>query len=148
MKNDNIKNITIGEVNKKIAKLQEKYAFQMDWEKTHESEIIEVDCEKWNNADTVALGGKFKAIENITSNVPSNSIVFYAPKGSKIDPHSHPQMEFCICLSGKLKFILTNNEHYILEPIESIYVQPNDIHEIQFIEDSQIIVTWNPKLEL
>lgn len=145
---DNIKNITIGEVNKKIADLQEKYLFQMNWEKNNKSEIIQIDSDKWSNGDAVAEGGKFKAIENITHNVPSNSIVFYAPKGSKIDPHSHPQMEFCICLSGKLMFILSNNEHYILEPIESIYVQPNDIHEIQFLEDSQIIVIWNPKLEL
>ena len=57
-------------------------------------------------------------------------------------------MEFCICLSGKLQFVLTNNEHYILEPIESIYVLPHDVHEVNFIEDSQIIVIWNPKLEL
>jgi len=145
---DDIKHITIGEVNKKIANLQEKYSVKMNWEKDSKSEIIEIDTDRWGNADTVAKGGKFKSIENITKNVPSNSIVFYAPKGSKIDAHSHPQMEFCICLSGKLEFILTNNEHYMLEPIESIYVQPNDLHEIKFIEDSQIIVTWNPKLEL
>lgn len=145
---DSIKNITIGEVNKKIAKIQEQYSFQMNWKENSKSEIIQIDCDKWNDADAVAEGGKFKAIQNITNNVPTNSIVFYAPKGSKIDPHSHPQMEFCICLSGKLQFVLTNNEHYMLEPIESIYVQPNDIHEIIFIEDSQIIVTWNPKLEL
>ena len=148
MKEDSIKNKTIGEVNKKIANLQEKYSVKMNWQKNNKSEIIQIDTEKWSDADSVAEGGKFKAIENIANSVPSNSIVFYAPKGSKIDPHSHPQMEFCICLSGKLMFTLTNNEQYILEPIESIYVQPDDIHEIQFIEDSQIIVTWNPKLEL
>lgn len=145
---DDIKNITIGEVNKKIAKIQEDYNFQMDWEGKKKSEVIQIDTHKWSDADNVAIGGKFKAIENITKNIPSNSIVFYAPKDAKIDAHSHPQMEFCICLSGKLQFVLTNNEHYILEPIESIYVQPHDVHEVQFLEDSQIIVIWNPKLEL
>ena len=147
MKED-MRNITIGEVNKKIANIQEKYKVQMDWEDNKKSEIIHIDSNNWNDADEVAEGGKFKAIENITQNVPTNSIVFYAPKGAKIDAHSHPQMEFCICLSGKLIFVLSKNEHYVLEPIESIYVQPYDVHEIKFLEDSQIIVTWSPKLEL
>ena len=145
---DDLKNITFCEVNQKIAKIQENYLFQMNWERDNKSEIIDIDTNRWSDADEIAEGGKYRAIENITNNVPSNSIVFYAPAGSKIDKHSHQQMEFCICLSGKLKFVLMNNEHYLLEPIESIYVQPNEIHEVQFIEDSQIIVTWNPKLKL
>lgn len=139
------------EVNEKIDRIQQKFSIKMDWvdSKDHEpNEIVQVFTQKWQNADHIVEGGKFKAIDEITDDTPSNSIVFYAPKGAIIDRHSHPQMEFCICLSGKIRFITTDNEHYILEPIESIYVKPNDIHSVEFLEDSQIIVTWFPKLDL
>lgn len=139
------------EVNKKIDRLQQKFSVKMNWENIEEheeGEIMQVFTEKWQNADDVAMGAKLKAIEEVTPNTPSNSVIFYAPAGAIIDKHSHPQMEFCICLSGKLRFVTTGNEHYILEPIESIYVKPNDFHLVEFIEDSQIIVTWFPKLEI
>lgn len=138
------------EVNKKIDRIQQKFSVKMNWEDTNKhqgEEILSVLTQEWQNADDVAEGAKLKAIEEITPNTPSNSVVFYAPAGAIIDRHSHPQMEFCICLSGKLRFITTENEHYILEPIESIYIQPNDFHLVEFIEDSQIIVTWFPKFE-
>ena len=139
------------EVNEKIGRIQQQFSIKMNWSKneTHpKSEIIKVSTDSWQNADDIAKGAKFKAIEEVTSNVPSNSVVFYAPKGAIIDSHSHPQMEFCICLSGELKFITVDNEHKILKPIESIYIKPNELHLVEFIEDSQIIVTWFPKLIL
>jgi hypothetical protein len=37
MKDDSIKNKTIGEVNKKIANLQEKYSLKLNWQKNNKS---------------------------------------------------------------------------------------------------------------
>ncbi len=145
---DDIKDIVICEVNKKIANIQEKYSVQTMWYGDKTPKIINIDSDILSNANEIAKGAKFRAIENIINNVPSNSIIFYAPKGAKIKLHSHPQTKFCICLSGKIMFILLNNEYSLLEPIESIYILPNDVHEIEFLEDSQMIITWHPKLEL
>jgi quercetin dioxygenase-like cupin family protein len=133
------------EVNEKIGRIKQKFSVKMDWVENNE-ELIEVSTDSWQNVDNIAEGGKLMAIEEVIPNTPSNSVIFYAPKGAIINTHSHPQLEFCICLSGKLKFITNKNELYILEPIESIYVKPNDIHFVEFIEDSQIIVTWFPKM--
>lgn len=139
------------EVNEKIGRIQQQFSIKMDWNdnKTHpKGEIVTVSTDSWQNADHIAEGAKFKAIEEITSTVPSNSVVLYAPKGAIIDLHSHPQMEFCICLSGELKIMTIENDYKTLKPIESIYIKPNELHLVEFIEESQIIVTWFPKLTL
>jgi quercetin dioxygenase-like cupin family protein len=138
------------EVNEKINRIKQKFTVKMDWgedSRQNDGEIINVYTDSWQDADNVADGAKIKAIEEIIPNTPSNSVIFYAPKGAVIDSHSHPQMEFCICLSGKVRFITIENEHYLLEPIESIYVKPDELHSVEFLEESQIIVSWFPKLE-
>jgi len=144
MENKNI----FDEVNEKIGRIKQNFSIKMDWERSDDDKVIKVHTDSWQDANDLAKGGKLKAIEEVIPNTPSNSVIFYAPKGAVIDAHSHPQLEFCICLSGKLKFVATDDEYYILEPIESIYVKPNDIHLVEFMEDSQIIVTWFPKLDL
>lgn len=142
------------EVNEKIGRLKQKFSIKIDWEDNNSSEndsnitIVEAYTDNWQDASQFAKGAKLKAIEEVIPNSPSSSLLFYAPKGAIIDSHSHPQMEFCICLAGKIKFITKNDEIHILEPIESIYIQPNDLHLIEFIKDSQLIVTWFPKLIL
>ena len=135
------------EVNEKIGRLKQKFNINMNWEHSHDK-IVDVYTDVWQDASNVASGAKFKAIEEVFPQNSSNSVIFYAPEGAIINSHSHPQMEFCICLSGKVRFITSENEHYILEPIESIYIKPNDLHRVEFLEESQIIVTWFPKMEL
>lgn len=138
------------EVNEKISRIQQQFSIRMDWDSNDvhtKNEIIDITT-KWQSADEFAKGAKIKAIEEITPFMPSSSVIFYAPKGAIIDSHSHPQMQFCICLSGKVKFTTINNGHQVLKPIESIYLKSNELHLIEFVEESQIIVTWFPKMDL
>lgn len=134
------------EVKKRIRKMQQDYAVAMNYADKGD-EILFIDSTKWQDASDVADGAKFIAVDQYYQKADSNSLVFVAPKGSVIEKHNHSQVEFCICLTGKLKFIINDNEHVILDPIESIYIKAYDYHEVEFLEDTQIIVTWFPKLE-
>lgn len=134
------------EVNKKIDKLKQKFLLRVDWEDV-DVDFTNIHNKTWQNADHLVKGGKIKAIDELTLNMPSNSAIFYAPKGGIMNLHSHPQLEFCICLSGKIKFTINKDEVFILEPIKSVYIKPNDLHSVEFIEESQVIVSWFPKIE-
>lgn len=135
------------EVNKKIGNLQQKFSIEMNW-KNKKSEIFEFHTDNWQSANTIANGAKVKAIEDINDTTNSSSIIYHAPKDSIIDSHSHPQIELCICLSGKLTLLTEDGNEYLLEPIKSVYISPNKFHSIKFNEESQILLTWFPKVKI
>ena len=138
------------EVNEKIIRIQQQFSIRMNWDRNDantKNEFIEVSTENWSDGGEYAKGVKIKAIEQLTSDMPSDSVIFYAPKGAIIESHSHPQMQFCICLSGKVKFTTINNGHNVLKPIESVYLKPHELHLVEFLEESQLIVCWFPKFK-
>lgn len=129
------------EVNKKIGNLQKSYSS----ENYHENSYInlkDLPSKEWESVNDIGVGVKMKKIENISKNNKYGSVILYAPKNTIIGSHSHPQIEICVCLSGNVKITTKNNDKYYLNPIESAFIRPNELHTIEFIEESQIMVSW------
>ena len=64
-------------------------------------------------------------------------------KGSVIRPHSHPNEQISIVVSGRVKFIVGNDE-YIVEGGNAVHIPPNATHSVEALEDSLVVDVYSP----
>lgn len=86
-----------------------------------------------------------KEIRGVDDNNESTSIVVTAEKGSVIEPHYHNESETILCTKGKFIVTIGKNE-VMLDKGMTFNIPKNEIHMVNFIKDSELIVNLIPKL--
>ena len=68
---------------------------------------------------------------------------FFVKSGGKCSRHFHDNEEYCLMISGSLRFVFDNYE-IKLAAGESLLVPANEAHAIEAIEDSEFIDFFAP----
>ena len=77
--------------------------------------------------------------ENLTA------CIYHGKKGSFFKPHKHStQVEQLVVLSGKLEVITYDYIDTMKFP-ESTSFKKGEVHAVEFLEDSKILVMWSPR---
>lgn len=66
-------------------------------------------------------------------------------KESIFPAHSHKEKEWLIVVRGIVSISVENETTYILKNSDSITIEPNTVHELYFIEDTDIVGITIPK---
>lgn len=98
-----------------------------------------------------AEGLKFQLIKGVGANIlghggqlmlVENTFV----KGAEAPLHKHPHEQVCYVVEGKFEFKKENNL-YILEKGDSLFIESNTLHSAVALADSIIIDIFNPQRE-
>jgi quercetin dioxygenase-like cupin family protein len=64
--------------------------------------------------------------------------LFFYPAGTQAKPHAHPNEQIMVILKGKGKWRV-GNEEKILGPGDAVLMPANVEHEVQILEDLEIV---------
>jgi len=83
------------------------------------------------------LHGLYKD-ENVAIALSSN------PKGMIVPAHSHIEHEYIGVICGSLSVVVNGDDLRVIGQYESVYIEPNKPHRIEFLEDSKLWVVTLP----
>jgi quercetin dioxygenase-like cupin family protein len=71
---------------------------------------------------------------------------FRLRKGTHVEEHAHANEQVATVLSGKMKFLLGDEEH-VVSAGETIVLPPNVPHAADVLEDSEVLDAFSPVRE-
>ena len=94
---------------------------------------------KWNEieADVITPGYSFGKGPSIKGEKIEVALISY-PAGSVAKPHAHPNEQFQIVIKGKARYRV-GEEEKVLGPGEVVLVPANTEHEVEILEDLEVI---------
>jgi len=128
------------EVNAQIERIKDKYDVLLNFKQGNKA-IYEYDLtytDEWKEAPENA--GVYKPIKEYHKN-GGRSIITKLPKGYALDKHNHLDKEVIYCLNGIFR-ININGETIDLTENQSIFIEPFIYHDVEVIEDCELLVTW------
>lgn len=131
----------INEIKVKISKIQNNYAMKLNFVNKNGIELTTSDSE-WHVDKTFGEGLRFKAIPQEKYNKESNIFLFHSKKGHIVEKHTHDDNQIIICVEGCLRIIINNNEHIILNPWESVFIEKDLIHLTEALNETIFISIW------
>lgn len=72
-----------------------------------------------------------------------SAIMVDYPEGHTWVPHSHPQEQITIVFKGRLQYTV-DDQTFILEPGDSVYVPANAVHTGLALDDCQAVDVFTP----
>ena len=94
---------------------------------------------KWSEmkSDFITPGYSSARGANIRGEVIEVGRFFY-PAGTQAKPHSHPNEQVQVMLSGRIKSIVAGEER-ILGPGEAVLIPAETEHSLEVLEDTEVI---------
>jgi quercetin dioxygenase-like cupin family protein len=133
----------LSEVNKKLVNFQNLLKIQLEYDDgTMGSFRLLRDEDIWVQDEAFGIGSRYKTLKqhNKTGEHNLAPVLFEGKKNNIVKTHFHRESHLFICLTGKIKVTLDNNDEYYLNPTESIYINSFQPHKFEFISNSKIII--------
>lgn len=128
------------------AKINLKLAFMSKLKGPLEVDIPQTP-DKWEHFDNTK---DMWAKVSIPSSEDSTACLYKASKGSIFQPHRHKSSKEHLTIlntKGKMKVIIEDTGEYQIEYPNSIVINPNKIHAVEFLEETVLMVIWHPSFK-
>ena len=130
-------------VNKKISDIQKLYQIKMNLDDGFTFNFdIPNDEFKWIDSHELGENTLYKSmkLKNYDGDIVK-LLLFYGKKDSKVKKHNHEEPHVLICVEGKVN-VFVDNDPILLNKGQSIHIDSQVWHSIDFIEASKIIIIY------
>lgn len=103
--------------------------------------------DKWEHFDDTK---DMWARVEIPSSEDSTACLYKAPKGSIFQPHKHSLSKEHLTIlntKGKMQVIIEDSGEYEIKYPNSIVIDPNKVHAVEFLEETVLMVIWHPSFK-